>query len=65
MNIWQTFFDKLTAQDKKILPNVLFEGISWRGEEKTNNDKLMAQRINWCKTLNSMTKRNLTHDDLL
>ena len=27
----------------------MFEGISWRGELKTDNDELMAQRINWCK----------------
>ena len=27
----------------------MFEGISWRGESKTDNDELMAQRINWCK----------------
>ena len=27
----------------------MFEGISWRGELKKDNDELMAQRINWCK----------------
>lgn len=44
------------ATDK---PNVLFEGISWRGEVKTDSDEWMAQRINWCKTLNSVRYKKL------
>ena len=38
----------------------MFEGISWRGELKKDNDELMAQRINWCKE-----KKNLSHDNVL